>query len=238
MKSKIKFLLASFFLFPCVCSAQQIDPALTAAVVLQTEELQNAYKKRQTAQEQLIATQAAITLALDRIHAVESKVLEYSANASSAMDNLYQLKKATDLVSTKIPNQIKLLSAAFPENMKVSAITALTSKTISEVSAEMASLFSFMSNLVTSTSYSFSDSSDSEKKNVNLLSASERYYIANETVTRLEKAYRKLYNLTWQIEHLGWKDLWYATDRESFRNAERGKDISEQLINKWKKTKF
>ena len=74
--------------------AQQTDPTLTAAVLAQTAELKSIHKKRKKTQEQIIAAEAAVTVALDRVHSVENKMLEYLSNAQGAMQNLYQIKRA------------------------------------------------------------------------------------------------------------------------------------------------
>ena len=83
--------------------AQQTDPTLTAAVILQTEELKSIQKKRKSTQEKIIAAETAVTLALDRVHNVENRMLEYLSNAQGAMQNLYQIKRAAELVATEIP---------------------------------------------------------------------------------------------------------------------------------------
>ena len=75
--------------------AQQTDPTLTAAVILQTEELKSIHKKRKSTQEKIIAAETAVTLALDRVHNVENKMLDYLSNAQGAMQNLYQNKTPT-----------------------------------------------------------------------------------------------------------------------------------------------
>lgn len=61
--------------------AQQMDPALTATVIAQTTELKNIHKKRKKTQEKIIAAEAAVTVALDRVHSVEDKMLKYLSNA-------------------------------------------------------------------------------------------------------------------------------------------------------------
>ena len=68
--------------------AQQTDPTLTAAVLAQTAELKSIHKKRKKTQEQIIAAEAAVTVALDRVHSVENKMLEYLSNAQGAMQNV------------------------------------------------------------------------------------------------------------------------------------------------------
>lgn len=219
--------------------AQQIDPTLAAAVIFQTEELKSAYKKRNKTQQALITTQGAVAVAMDRVHAVEATILEYMSNASSAMEDLYQLKKAAELVGVNIPAQMKKMVSAVPQNWEGTAVTALTSKTCTDVATEMASLYAFMANLVTNSKFTFNDGSKSTstKKNVNLLSAAERYYIATEVVGKLQKIYRKLWLITWQIENLGWEDAWRNIDAKSWAQAQYGKSISERLVKQWQKAK-
>lgn len=50
--------------------SQQIDPALTGAVTAQTLELKSLHDKRRKTQEKIIAAEAAVTVALDRVHSV------------------------------------------------------------------------------------------------------------------------------------------------------------------------
>ena len=88
IRKPILSLLASFAVWPGVdCMAQQTDPTLTAAVIAQTAELKSIHKKRKTTQEKIIAAEAAVTVALDRVHSVENKMLEYLSNAQGAMQN-------------------------------------------------------------------------------------------------------------------------------------------------------
>ena len=48
--------------------AQQIDPALTAAVVAQTAILNDVYNTRDNTQKKIIAAEAAVTVAMERMH--------------------------------------------------------------------------------------------------------------------------------------------------------------------------
>lgn len=111
MNSKIKtflFPLSAMLLCGTVPAwAQQTDPTLTAAVILQTEELKSIHKKRKSTQEKIIAAETAVTLALDRVHNVENRMLEYLSNAQGAMQNLYQIKRAAELVATEIPRELR-----------------------------------------------------------------------------------------------------------------------------------
>ncbi len=215
--------------------AQQTDPTLTATVILQTEELKSIHKKRKKTQEQIIAAEAAVTVALDRVHAVENKMLEYLSNAQGAMQNLYQIKRAGELVLTEIPRNTALLKNSVKGNLKGTAIALLVSDEISDAAAQMAALYPFMQQLVTSGSYNVTgDDGKKEKHKVNLLNSAERYYIANEVVSRLEAINTDLFILAWQVRTLSWDSLWFSLDPEGWASVMSGKAIVNGLINDWK----
>lgn len=217
------------------CFAQQTDPTLTAAVIAQTVELNSIHKKRKSTQEKIIAAEAAVTIALDRIHTVENQMLDYLANAQGAMQNLYQIKRAAELVVTEIPKNTDLLRKSVPGHLKGTAIALLVSDEISDAATQMAALYPFMKQLVTSGTYNVSGLDGSkEKHKVNLLNAAERYYIANEIVSRLETINTDLWLLAWQIRTLGWSDLWYTLDPDGWASIMAGKAIAENLIWQWK----
>lgn len=215
--------------------AQQTDPTLTATVILQTEELKSIHKKRKKTHEQIIAAEAAVTVALDRVHAVENKMLEYLSNAQGAMQNLYQIKRAGELVLTEIPKNTALLKNSVKGNLKGTAIALLVSDEISDAAAQMAALYPFMQQLVTSGTYNVTgDDGKKEKHKVNLLNSAERYYIANEVVSRLEAINTDLFILAWQVRTLSWNDLWFSLDPEGWASVMSGKAVVNGLINDWK----
>ena len=215
--------------------AQQTDPTLTATVILQTEELKSIHKKRKKTHEQIIAAEAAVTVALDRVHAVENKMLEYLSNAQGAMQNLYQIKRAGELVLTEIPKNTALLKNSVKGNLKETAIALLVSDEISDAAAQMAALYPFMQQLVTSGPYNVTgDDGKKEKHKVNLLNSAERYYIANEVVSRLEAINTDLFILAWQVRTLSWNDLWFSLDPEGWASVMSGKAIVNGLVNDWK----
>lgn len=216
------------------CFAQQTDPTLTAAVIAQTAELNSIHKKRKKTQEKIIEAEATVTVALERIHSVEKQMLDYLANAQGAMQNLYQIKRAAELVLTEIPKNTALLSKSVPGHLKGTAIALLVSDEITDAATQMAALYPFMKQLVTSGSYDISGLDGSkEKHKVNLLNAAERYYIANEVVSRLERINTDLWLLAWQIRTLGWSDLWYTLDPDGWASIMSGKAIVENLIWQW-----
>lgn len=219
-------------------SAQQTDPALIAAVGAQTAILNDIYDDRTKTQNKIIAAEAAVTVALDRVHKVEDKMLDYLSNAQGAMQNLYQIKRAAELVGVEIPKNMNLLRKSVPGHLKGTAITALVSDELTDAATQMASLYPFMKQLVTSGTYNedgFDDKGNATttKKKVNLLSSAERYYIANEVVTRLESINTDLWLLAWQVRTLSWQDLWYGLDPEGWATVMSGKAIVESLIYEW-----
>lgn len=218
--------LAVFLLKGADTFAQQTDPTLTGAVFAQTSTLKNIYDKRQKAHEKIIAAETAVTVALDRVHSVEDKMLEYLSNAQGAMQNLYQIKRAGELVATEIPQNCSLLLKSVGSNLKGTAIAAIVSDELADAATQMAALYPFMKQLVTSGSYDTGGSDGGkEKHKVNLLSSSERYYIANEVLTRLEAVNTDLFILAWQVRTLSWNDLWFSLDPEGWASVMSGKNI-------------
>ena len=219
--------------------AQQTDPTLTAAVILQTEELKSIHKKRKSTQEKIIAAETAVTLALDRVHNVENKMLDYLSNAQGAMQNLYQIKRAAELVATEIPKNCDLLRKSVPGHLKGTAIAVLVSDELTDAASQMAALYPFMKQLVTSGSYDVTNAEGkTEKHKVNLLNSAERYYIANEVVTRLETINTDLWLLAWQVRTLSWNDLWFSLDPDGWASIMSGKAIAETLVWEWNTIKY
>ena len=211
--------------------AQQTDPTLTGAVAAQTELLKKIFEKREKTQKSIIAAESAVAVAMDRVHKVENQMLEYLSNAQVAMQNLYQIKRAAELVATEIPEKMRLVKDAMPGHLEGTAIALLVSDELTDAATQMATLFPFMRQLVTSGSYT-EDTFDEEGKN--LLSSAERYYVANEVVSRLERINTDLWLLAWQIRTMSWQDLWYGLDPEGWATVMSGKAIVERLIYEWK----
>ena len=218
--------------------AQQTDPTLTGAVVAQTEILKKIFKDREETQNKIIAAEAAVSVAMDRMHAVENKMLDYLSNAQGAMQTLYQIKRAAQLVGVEIPRNMSLVSKSVPGHLKGTAIALLVSDELTDAATQMASLYPFMKQLVTNGSYNVDGYDDNgnpktEKHKVNLLNSAERYYVANEVVTKLENINTDLWLLAWQIRTMSWQDLWYGLDPEGWAAVMSGKAIVESLIYEW-----
>lgn len=237
MKLRIISLCAAI----AVCSVmkgQQTDPTLTGAVAAQTEILKKIFKDRENTQNKIIAAEAAVSVAMDRMHAVENQMLEYLSNAQGVMQNLYQIKRAAQLVAVEIPQNMNLVKKAVPGHLKGTAIALLVSDELTDAATQMASLYPFMKQLVTNGSYDVDGYDDqgnpkTEKHKVNLLNSAERYYVANEVVTKLENINTDLWLLAWQIRTMSWQDLWYGLDPEGWAAVMSGKAIVESLIYEW-----
>ena len=214
--------------------AQQTDPALTSAVLGQTAALKKIHKDRKKTQEKIIAAEVAVTASLERIHHVEDKMLNYLSNAQGAMQNLYQIKRAGELVAKEISQNCSLLLKSVGGNLKGTVIAAMVSDELTDAATQMTALFPFMKQLVTSGKYDVTgDDGKNEKHKVNLLNASERYYIANEVVSRLEAINTNLFILAWQVRTLSWNDLWFSLDPEGWANVMSGKNIIGGIISDW-----
>lgn len=234
MKRLSAILLSMLTLTALPIQAQQTDPTLTGAVVAQTAMLKQVFKDRDKTQKKIIAAEAAVTVAMERMHKVEEQMLSYLSNVQGAMQNLYQIKRAAELTTVEIPRNMNLLRRSIPGHLKGTVITALVSEELTDAATQMASLYPFMKQLVTSGSYTVNNSDGKkEKHKVNLLSSAERYYVANEVVTRLEAINTDLWLLAWQVRTLSWNDLWYGLDPEGWAAAMSGKAIVEGLIWEW-----
>ena len=228
----------------CLCAAlscslggfaQQTDPTLTGAVVAQAEILKDLFKKREKTQQKIIAAEAAVTLSMERMHQLEDKMLGYLQNAQGAMQNLYQINRAAELVGVEIPKNMGLLKRSLPGQLKGTAIAVMVSDELMDATTQMASLYPFMKQLVTSGCYNVTNGDgNTEKHKVNLLNSAERYYVANEIVTRLEAINTDLWLLAWQIQTYSWGDLWFGLDPDGWATVMSGKAIVDGLIWEWK----
>ena len=124
----------------CPLMAQQTDPTLTGAVVAQSEMLKKIFKDREKTQKKIIAAEMAVTVAMDRMHKVEDKMLEYLSNAQGAMQNLYQIKRAAELTTVEIPRNMSLLRQSLPGHLKGTAIARLVSDELTDAATQIASL--------------------------------------------------------------------------------------------------
>lgn len=236
---KTKVLLLSLLLIPSLRTmAVEIDPALAAAITAQTVLLKDVYDNRNKMQKSIVTAETASTLAVATLHKLENQMLEYLSNAQGAVQNLYQIKRAGELV-IEIGDNINTLSKLVPKHLKGTAIAALVSDEIKDATMEMTSLYPFMKQLVTSGTYNEKDINENgdlvdKRHKVNLLNSAERYYVANEVVSRLERINTSLFILSYQIRTLSFNNLWFGLDPEGWMKIMSAKIIVNQVINDWK----
>lgn len=223
-------LLLLTMLCSSLCKAQmQTDVALTAAVTAQTAALNDVYNKRNKMQKAILTAQSAATVTLEQIHQIEKKTLNYLMEAQSIMTNLHQVKRCAELMGVEIPKNISFLRESVSGNFKGTAIASLVTTRITSTYTEAASLYTYIEQLVTSSS------SGKKKHKVNLLNSAERYKIANDILTKLEKINTNLWLLSWQIRTFSWYDLWRGLDYESWARIVQSKAIADAIIQDWKR---
>lgn len=217
----------------------QVDPALAGAITLQMNTLKNIYSKREKTQNKIIAAEAAVTEALDQMHKVEDKVLGYMSNVQGAFKNLYQIKRAGELVVKEIPANMNNVRRAIKVGGFQGTFLATTVGTeLSSMTMDMMSLYPFLEQLVTTGIYNTTDYDSqgnivNKKNKVNLLNSAERYYICNTVVDKLESINTSLYLLAWEIQTMRWRDLFFKLDPEGWAAIMTGKNIVEGVISDW-----
>ena len=217
----------------------QVDPALAGAITLQMNTLKNIYSKREKTQNKIIAAEAAVTVALDQMHKVEDKVLGYMSNVQGAFKNLYQIKRAGELVVKEIPANMNNVRRAIKVGGFQGTFLATTVGTeLSSMTMDMMSLYPFLEQLVTTGIYNTTDYDSqgnivNKKNKVNLLNSAERYYICNTVVDKLESINTSLYLLAWEIQTMRWRDLFFKLDPEGWAAIMTGKNIVEGVISDW-----
>ena len=208
------------------------DPALATAVTAQTVALEAVYKERSKHQNAIIVAETAINGAMAQIHKVENKMLDYLSNAQGAMQNLYQIKRCYDLVKTEIPQNISAVHSAIKGHAMGTAIATIASDEASSLRDDAYALYPLIAQLVTSGSYNQRNRDGTiDKKKVNILDASERYYILNEIVTHLENINTSLWLLSWQIQTFSLTDLFQTLTPEAWCNAILAVNIADGIIN-------
>ena len=212
-----------------------VDPALVTAVTTQTLELESVYKERSKHQNAIIVAETAINGAMAQIHNVENKMLGYLSNAQGALKDLYQLKRCYELIKTEIPENVSAVNAAVKGHVMGTAIATIASDEATSLRDDAYALYPLIAQLVTSGSYNQRNSDGTiDKKKVNLLDASERYYILNEVVRHLEDISTSLWILSWQIQTFSLTDLVQVLTPDTWYNLVEGEAIANLIIEDYK----
>ena len=226
MRIRIRYVLTTMLLMVALSShAQQTDPALAAAVAAQTVTLSTLFDARKSTQQKILTATGIEEVQLKQLHDIEKKVLDYMANVTGLMQNLYQVKRTTELVTVEIPRNISAVSQATKGHLKGTAIALAVSDEIRSVYTEIGSLSALCTSLVKTKTV------DGNK--VNLLNAAERYWLCEKIVNSLEDINSALYILSWQIQYLSWEDLWRGLDPDTWANYMQGKWMAESCIRDW-----
>ena len=208
---------------PTSAGVIQVDPALTGAITAQMAALKQIYSKREKTQNKIIAAEGAVTVALDRMHKVEDKVLGYMANVQGAFQNLYQIN---------VRRTVNL------GGFQGTFLSTVVGSELKDMTMDMMSLYPFLEQLVTSGTYNSKEFDSNgniiDKRNkVNLLNSAERYYICNTVVSKLENINTSLYLLAWEIQTMRWRDLFFKLDPEGWTAVMSGKNIVEGVVSDW-----
>lgn len=235
--SLLTFCLSLFCANSVFSAIVKIDPALTAAVIIETDSLKSRYKQRINTQEGVIVAETAVTGALAAITDIETKTVDYMKNASDAVQNIKDIKKIFDVVSS-LPKDLNNLKKAIPDNPVGALVTAAVSKNTTEIYAEALSLHDFISQLVSSKDTEYQTVDDSgktvtKKKKVNLLNSAERFQILNEVYTRISNIKCKIQNMTLQLHFMGVKDVISTISPEGWAIIMDGKQNVQNTIALW-----
>ncbi len=209
------FLLICFVGISDVGFSQQIDPALATAVAVSGASEVNALKDTKTAQQNIAAYQAAISIQMDKIRDVEEKVYDYLQNASSAIKNAIEIKQA-GVITSEIYTLFGDLQESAQNNPQGVLMLTVVSKQITKATEEMIGIYSYISSL--------SLSSDV------LLNAVERNQITWTVLYKLRQIKSTLYLLKFQIDNYTLADLPQILYPMEYFYATDGKRIAEQII--------
>lgn len=227
-----KLIIASALLAaatPSVTNAA-VDPVLAAGVEFHTVKIHDTYTERKKLQEKIIEADAAITVNLQLIHNAEDKILDYMSNASSAVENLYQIKEIGNLISDITDEHAKVLDA-IKNNPQGAVFTALASKQWSKILEQMTQASTMVAELVL-----HGKSGSDKTAKVNLLSAAERFEITNSLLTNLKSVKYSLWLLEYQIRYWTWLDVWVNLDYRSWAKIIGMKSNADYAIKMWNKT--
>lgn len=217
----------------------QTDPALTGAIINQINILKKIFARRDSTQKKIIAAEAAVTFAMERMHNIEKDMLKYMTNVSHGLQNLYQVKRAAQLVAVEIPrNMGEVRRAIGVGHIEGTVVATLAGNELADITLQMMSLYPFMAELVTSGTYSSKDIDESgnevtKHNKVNLLDTYDRYIICNEVLYRLEKINSSLYYLAWSIRTMRWRDLLRALDPQGWYYIIGMANTVDYVVREW-----
>ncbi|GHT53683.1 hypothetical protein FACS189451_03960 [Bacteroidia bacterium] len=214
------FIIVSLLEYSFLLNAQQIDPALTAAVVVTGEAEKNALDKISSEQNKIAALQATINVNLSTIRSYEEKVYNYLHNVSGAIANAVEIKQALELTE-EIVKACGSLQKAAAENPQGIVFVAIASKQVTKSTQDMIGVYSFLSSLVLSKE--------------TLLNANERNHITWTVLYKLRQIKADLYLLEYTLKNYTLADLPRVLFPESWYMYNDGKRIAQKIVNDFSK---
>lgn len=231
---KLRYFLLGFTVaIAAVQTNAGVDPLTAAAVTANMTMLKGTYDDRAKKQKKLAEIETAIAGGMVAIHSVEKKMLDYLSNVSGALQNLYQIKRAAELM-VEIPMNAASLTEAVKYNPKGAVLGPIISNELTRLATEATTLYPFMQQLVTSGTYNSGD----EKHKVNLLNSAERFYIASMVVSKLENINTCITVLKYQIKYARWDDLFRKLDPESWAMMWDARATMNSVAYDWKNFKL
>lgn len=209
-----------------------IDPTMTATAIAATSEIKNEHKAQTEKLTAIETMNLAITVELQKLHAIEDSVFKYLSNAQSFVYNLYDVKKCVQLAAIDIPAAITDCANAIPGHLKGTAITALVSKNTIKALEEVTSLYGFLEILCKTGGYVDGYGSDKKLSKVNLLNSSQRYYVVQTIKDKLSSICWQFKILKTQITIYGWQTLFQKLDPTTWAYYVSGKYIAKDIINR------
>lgn len=216
----------------CSYAFLDTDPALAFAIAAQVGTEASLHSKRSKDRKAIFGTQVIITDMLDKVHHIESQVLNYMGNASSLLSNCMQMVNIVEYVA-KIPGLADDVLSEAKKSPKGALLLPICSSRLNKIKGEVFELGNFVTQMVAA-KYSLKNvKSEDDKKHVNLLSSAERYYILNTVETKLDEICRDLRFTKYYIRNLGWRDLWKTIDAKSYYQALAIRSNVDQLVYQW-----
>lgn len=210
----------------------ETDPGLVSVIGAQIAAEESFHSQRKKDRAEIFGAQVVITGMLEKVHNIESQVLNYMGNASALLSNCMQMVNIVEYVA-KIPGLAGDVLSEAKKSPKGALLLPICSSRLNKIKEEVFELGNFVTQMVTA-KYSLKNvKSEDDKKHVNLLSSAERYYILNTVETKLDEICRDLRFTKYYIRNLGWRDLWKTIDAKSYYQALAIRSNVDQLVYQW-----
>lgn len=171
-------------------------------------------------QNKIAALQTTIAANTAQIRKYEKDMYNYLSNVSAAIKNAYEIKEAASL-TTEIVKCCGACLEAAKKNPQGIAVVALVNKQIAKVSADMASIYAYITTLAL------------DKKT--LLNAAERNRITWTVLYELRKLKSSILLLCFQIENYTIADVPQLMFPTEYFYIVDGKRIAQEIIRDFSK---